>query len=59
MSCASQAAVDPAMVAARMKIFGPENVDASSGALKKDKVLFSWISHITGAVSFNEIATSC
>ena len=44
-------AADPNLIAARQKIFGIENVDASSGALRKDKVLFSWLGHNTGAVS--------
>jgi hypothetical protein len=44
-------AADQAMIDARVKIFGPENVDATTGALKKDKVVFSWLGHISGAVS--------
>jgi len=43
-------AADP-MVVARQKIFGIENVDATTGAIKKDKVVFSWLGHISGAVS--------
>jgi hypothetical protein len=43
-------AADP-MVVARQKIFGIENVDANTGAIKKDKVVFSWLGHISGAVS--------
>src|SRR4029079_17797270 len=35
-------AADQAMIDARVKIFGPENVDATTGAIKKDKVVFSW-----------------
>src|SRR4029077_6609959 len=45
-------AADPAMIAARQKIFGIENVDATSGEVRKDKVVFSWLGHIAGAVSF-------
>ena len=45
-------AADPAMIAARQKIFGIENVDARSGEVRKDKVVFSWLGHIGGAVSF-------
>ena len=37
---------------ARQKIFGIENVDANTGAVRKDKVIFSWLGHISGAVSF-------
>lgn len=40
-----------AMIDARTKIFGIENVD-ERGQLPKDKVVFSWLGHITGAVSF-------
>ena len=45
------AVADPAMIAARIKIFGPENVDATTGAVKKDKAVFSWLGHNAGAVS--------
>ena len=44
-------AADQPMIDARVKIFGPENVDAATGAIKKDKVVFSWLGHISGAVS--------
>jgi len=44
-------AADP-MIVARQKIFGIENVDANTGAIKKDKIIFSWLGHISGAVSF-------
>jgi hypothetical protein len=40
-----------ALVDARTKIFGIENVDQRSGDLPKDKVVFSWLGHNTGAVS--------
>jgi hypothetical protein len=36
---------------ARAKIFGIENVDAATGAVKKDKVVFSWLGHNAAAVS--------
>ncbi|NUZ05268.1 MBL fold metallo-hydrolase [Piscinibacter koreensis] len=36
---------------ARAKIFGFENVDAATGAVKKDKVVFSWLGHNAAAVS--------
>jgi len=39
------------MIKARQKIFGIENVNATTGALKKDQVIFSWLGHNTGAVS--------
>lgn len=39
-----------AMAAARSKIFGFENVD-DQGRLPKDKVVFSWLGHMSGAVS--------
>ena len=39
------------MVAARQKFFGIENVDANTGAVKKDKVIFSWLSNTTFLVS--------
>jgi hypothetical protein len=44
-------AADQVMIDARTKIFGIENVDASTGAVKKDKIVFSWLGHISGAVS--------
>jgi hypothetical protein len=43
-------AVDPALVAARQLFFGKENVD-SRGRVKKDKVIFSWATNTTYAVS--------
>ena len=39
------------MIAARQKIFGFENVDARTGEVDKDKVVVSWLGHITAAVS--------
>jgi hypothetical protein len=42
---------DQALIDARTKIFGIENVDQRTGALPKDKVVFSWLGHNTGAVS--------
>ena len=44
-------AAAPALIAARQKIFGIENVDANTGAVKKDKVIFSWLTNTTYAVS--------
>jgi glyoxylase-like metal-dependent hydrolase (beta-lactamase superfamily II) len=46
-------AADQAMIDARTKIFGIENVDAATGNIKKDKIVFSWLGHISGAVSLN------
>ena len=43
-------AADAALIAARIKFFGPENVDANTGAVK-DKVVFSWPGHVTGIVT--------
>jgi len=43
---------DEALVAARQKIFGVEHVHGTTGAVRNDKVLFSWLGHMTGAVSF-------
>ena len=40
-----------ALIDARTKIFGIENVDQRTGELPKDKVVFSWLGHNTGAVS--------
>src|SRR5205814_6018059 len=45
------AAADPALVAARQKVFGIENVDANTGAVKKDKVIFSWGTNTTYVTS--------
>src|SRR5688572_17653060 len=41
---------DPKLVAARVKFFGAENVD-DRGRVKKDKVIFSWATNTTYAVS--------
>jgi len=38
-------------VAARQKIFGIENVDARTGRVRNDKVIFSWITNASFAVS--------
>jgi hypothetical protein len=45
------AAADPDMIAARQKFFGFENVDARSGEVDKDKIVVSWLGHISAAVS--------
>lgn len=41
----------PALVTARQKIFGAENVDARSGQVRRDKVIFSWITNASFAAS--------
>src|SRR5437773_10797876 len=42
---------DAALIAARQKFFGVENVDAITGAVSKDKVILSWLTNTTYAVS--------
>jgi hypothetical protein len=42
---------DPALVAARQKIFGKENVSVRSGRVRSDKVIFSWITNASFAAS--------
>lgn len=42
---------DPAMVAARQKFFGAENVNSKTGQVSQDKVIFSWITNASLAVS--------
>lgn len=42
---------DDAVVAARQKVFGVENVDAETGKLPRDKVIFSWLSNSSFAAS--------
>ena len=41
----------PELIAARQKFFGVENVDERSGRVAGDKVLFSWLTNTTYAVS--------
>jgi hypothetical protein len=40
------------LIAARQKFFGVENVDSQTGAVDKDKVIASWLTNTTYAVSF-------
>jgi hypothetical protein len=40
-----------ALVAARQKIFGLENVDARNGAVRDDRVVFSWLTNATFAAA--------
>jgi hypothetical protein len=44
-------AVDPATVAARAKVFGPEHVNPDTGEVSKDLVIFSWITNASFAAS--------
>src|ERR1700741_4935497 len=44
---------DEAMIAARIKIFGAENVDARTGAVQRDKVVMSGLTHTTMAISID------
>ncbi len=51
-TCAAAAQTsDPSLVVARQKIFGTEHVDAISGELPRDKVVFSWLSASTFVAS--------
>lgn len=45
------AAETPDTIAARQKIFGFENVDPKTGQVDREKVVFSWLGHMSGAVS--------
>jgi hypothetical protein len=40
-----------ATIAARQKVFGPENVDARTGEVDRSRVIFSWITNASFAVS--------
>jgi hypothetical protein len=50
-SAAFPAAADPELIAARQKFFGLENVDPRTGEVDRDKIVISWLGHITAAVS--------
>lgn len=41
----------PAAIAARQKYFGAENVDPRSGQIRGDRVIFSWLTNASVAVS--------
>jgi len=41
-----------AMIAARQHFFGTENVDAETGQVRRDRVIFSWITNAGYAASF-------
>src|SRR6202022_4478293 len=47
----SENRADSALISARRTFFGAENVDATTGAVKKDKVIFSWGTCTTVATS--------
>jgi hypothetical protein len=51
MTPSALAVSDAEMIAARQKIFGFENVDPKNGEVDKDKVIVSWLGHISAAVS--------
>jgi L-ascorbate metabolism protein UlaG (beta-lactamase superfamily) len=51
LSIAAASAQDAAMVKARLKFFGHENVDAKTGALPAGKVVFSWFSNSSFAAA--------
>src|SRR5271170_1030456 len=44
---------DPAMVAARSKIFGPENVNQKNGEVNTSRVIISWLSNASFAAAAN------
>jgi len=46
------AAFSAVTIAARQKFFGAENVDARTGAVRRDRVIFSWITNAGYAASF-------
>jgi hypothetical protein len=50
-SAADHADADPAVVAARSKFFGAENVDQRNGQVRRDRVLVSWLTNATLAAS--------
>jgi hypothetical protein len=43
--------VSPDTIAARSRFFGAENVDQSSGQVRADRVIFSWVTNASLAVS--------
>src|SRR5689334_22990570 len=46
------AASSTATIAARQKFFGVENVDPRTGEVRRDRVIFSWITNAGYAASF-------
>src|SRR5947199_1523821 len=50
-SSVTLAAVDSAVLKARQKFFGIDNVDINTGAVKKDKVIASWATNTTYVTS--------
>jgi hypothetical protein len=49
---AAHQCTDKAMIAARQKFFGAENVNPKNGDVNKDRVIFSWITNAGYAASF-------
>ncbi len=45
-------------ISARQKIFGIENVDAKTGKLPENKVIFSWLSNSTFATSVEGVCST-
>jgi hypothetical protein len=43
-----------ATIAARQLFFGPENVNAETGRVDRDKVIFSWLTNTTYAVAVKD-----
>ena len=48
---AEKPAAQPELVKARQLVFGPENVDSRTGAVDREKVIFSWLTNATLAAS--------
>jgi hypothetical protein len=42
---------EPSLIAARQKIFGVENVNAKTGKVRDDRVIFSWLTNATFAAA--------
>jgi hypothetical protein len=49
--CGAALGADAALIKARQKVFNVENVDAATGNVKKDRVIVSWMTNTTYAVS--------
>jgi hypothetical protein len=52
LAAAEDEAATSATIAARQKFFGAENVDPRSGDVRRDRVIFSWITNAGYAASF-------
>jgi hypothetical protein len=53
LSAEAKSHPDPAMIAARSKIFGPENVNQKNGEVDSSRVIFSWITNASFALAAN------